>query len=388
MTDASNKDVTIMTEEQLTSFKKIMSDVMSDLMLTFPELEQDLDKDLYILWKQSDDSAIVDKSAENLFKYCLEVFPPCFLDILYQNNELFTNPDNNLNFLPGINYRTLMRENISDTTRNTIWKYLQLILFSTVSNTSAASDAFGNTSEMFNSINKDEFKKKLDETLNDMKNLFSKVDGDESTGSANMNPDNIPSAEKIREGMASLMEGKLGSLAKEIADETAADFSGNLGDASTISDVFSNLMKDPNKLMGMVKTVGTKLDNKIKSGEIKESELLEEASEMMKKMKEMPGMDNMQEMFNKMGLGGKGKINQGAMQAMIDRNIKMARQKERMQTRIGKHKPPTKYSSSSEESAEKARTSLLTEIENEKVFRRGPTAERSLASDKKKKKKK
>ena len=31
--------------------------------------------------------------------------------------------------------------------------------------------------------------------------------------------------------------------------------------------------------MGLVKNVGTKLDNKIKSGEIKESELIEEAQD-------------------------------------------------------------------------------------------------------------
>ena len=386
MADTTNTDASTMAHEHLTSFKKIMIDMMNDLMLTFPELEKDLDKDLYILWKQDTETAIIDKSAERLFKYCLNVFPPCFLDILYENNELFTNTENNLNFLPGINYRTLMRENISDTTRTTIWKYLQLVLFSTVSNTSVA-DSFGDTAEMFKAINKDEFKKKLDETLNDMKNLFSKVDGD-GVGPSHMNPDNIPSAEKIQEGISALMEGKLGSLAKEIADETAADFSANLGDASNISDVFANLMKDPAKLMGMVKTVGTKLDNKIKSGAIKESELLEEASELMKKMKEMPGMDNMQELFNKMGLGGKGKINQGAMQSMMDRNLKMARQKERMLSRIGKHTLPTKCTTSSEEKAEKARISLLSEIENEKVFRRGPAATRSLVSDKKKKKKK
>ena len=44
---------------------------------------------------------------------------------------------------------------------------------------------------------------------------------------------------------------------------------------------------------------GGKLDDKIKSGEIKESELLEEASDMIKKMKSMPGMGNMQELFKK-----------------------------------------------------------------------------------------
>ena len=44
--------------------------------------------------------------------------------------------------------------------------------------------------------------------------------------------------------------------------------------------------------MDLVKNVGGKLDEKIKSGEINESELLEEA-EIVQKMKDIPGMGDM-----------------------------------------------------------------------------------------------
>lgn len=374
------------SNEQLTSFKKILLDMMNDLLRTFPELETNLDKDLLILWKQDAEEDIINKSAESVFKYCLGVFPARFLDILYQSKDMFTNAENNLQFLPGIDYRILMTENISENTRNTIWKYLQLILFSTVSNTSSQ-ESFGDTADLFKAINNDEFKKKLEDTMDEMKSIFSNVDASNSY----INQDDIPSAENIHKSMSGLMEGKLGSLAKEIADETVADLNIDLGDASNMSDVFSKLMKDPAKLMGMVKNVGAKLDDKIKSGGIKESELLSEASELMKKMKDMPGMENIQEMFSKMGLGGKGKINHGAMQTSIDRNLKMARQKERMQSRVGKNKPlaiTNDCSAIDEEAAEKAKMMLLNEIENEKVFRVGPKAQRSSALDKKKGKKK
>ena len=383
MEDTNTCEPIAKQNEQLTTFKKILNDMMNDLMRTFPELETNLDKDLYILWKQDGD---IDNSAANVFKYCSEVLPIRFLDILYQNNDMFTNADNNLKFLPGIDYRILMAENISESTRTTIWKYLQLILFSTVSN-SSSQESFGDTAELFKAINNDEFKKKLEDTMDEMKKIFSNVDASNSC----INPDDIPSAEKIHKNMEGLMEGKLGSLAKEIADETAADLNINLGDATNIGDVFSKLMKDPTKLMGMVKNVGTKLDNKIKSGDIKESELLEEASNLMRKMKDMPGMDNIQDLFSKMGLGSKGKINHGAMQSAIERNLKMAKQKERMQTRVGKIKPQTiTYESlvDAEENAEKAKMALLKEIEGERVFRVGPKAQRSSLTDKKKGKKK
>ena len=49
------------------------------------------------------------------------------------------------------------------------------------------------------------------------------------------------------------------------------------------------------------KKVGSKLDAKLKSGEIK-SEVMEEASEIMKKMKSMPGMKNMEQMFKNFGM--------------------------------------------------------------------------------------
>ena len=52
----------------------------------------------------------------------------------------------------------------------------------------------------------------------------------------------------------------------------------------------------------MVKKVGSKLDSKLKSGEIKESELMQEASDLMEKMKNMPGMKNMDKILSQMGL--------------------------------------------------------------------------------------
>ena len=84
--------------------------------------------------------------------------------------------------------------------------------------------------------------------------------------------------------------------------------------------------------MDLVTKVGGKLDDKIKSGDIKESELLSEAAEMMQNMKNMPGMENIQNMFKQGGMGGMGsdKMNLNAMQSQLQRNIKLAKQKERM----------------------------------------------------------
>ena len=81
--------------------------------------------------------------------------------------------------------------------------------------------------------------------------------------------------------------------------------------------------------MGLVKNVGDKLDTRIKSGELKESELILEATEIMNKMKNMSGMGDIQELLAKMGMGGE-KLNTGAMEAQLDRKLKAAKTKERI----------------------------------------------------------
>ena len=103
-----------------------------------------------------------------------------------------------------------------------------------------------------------------------------------------------------------MLDGKIGQLAREIAEETAANLNMDFDNATNMKDVFSKLIKNPTKLMELVKTVGDKLDYKLKSGELKESEMIQEATEIMNKMKNMPGMGNIQSMLSKMGMGGLG----------------------------------------------------------------------------------
>jgi hypothetical protein len=129
------------------------------------------------------------------------------------------------------------------------------------------------------------------------------------------------------------MNGKLGQLAKEIAEETAADLNMDMEGATNVQDVFQKLFKNPGKLMGLVKNVGSKLESRMKSGDIKESELISEASEIINRMKNMPGMGNIQEMLSKMGLSGLakgGKLDLNAMEAKLNQTMKTAQMKERI----------------------------------------------------------
>jgi len=374
-------------EQDTQSVKKIVSDLVNDLLTTFPELLNGLDVRLKSVLENSPD---INESLVSLIEYFNKVFPERFFDILYENEDMFTIPENNLEFLPGIDYRVLWRENITDSTKNTLWKYLQLILFSTVSRTSSG-ESFGETAKLFETINDNEFRSKLEETMAGVQEMFSnpskKTDANTTEGETDapdINP--LPNPEEFHKHVSEMMNGKLGSLAKEIAEETAKEWSVNMEDATSVGDVFNNMMKNPTKLMDMVKGVGQKLDEKIKSGDIQESELLSEATDLMKKMQETPGMENLQQMLGKMGLGGKGgKINENAMRAHMERQMKMAQQKEKLRARASEKKDKTEQVIMSPDElarrtaqADKAMSELLMLGDGQNmVFRSGEKAERS-----------
>ena len=109
-----------------------------------------------------------------------------------------------------------------------------------------------------------------------------------------------------------------------------------------MSDVFNKMFKNPGKLMGMVKNIGDKIDKKLKSGEIDEKELMQEASELMTKMKSMPGMKNMDmnKMFSQLGMPGmtgmpkNAKFNMGAFQNKIN----SMNRRERMRNKLDKRR--------------------------------------------------
>ena len=363
---------------------------------------------------------ITDDSVKKLYTYCKEVYPARFFDILYKNNEIFISKTDasdeslkmDVKFLPNIDFvKVWNTPDISDNTRNTLWKYLQLILFSIITNISDR-DSFGETAKLFEAINEDELKTKLEETFKNMQDMFMGDMGDAgksgenekftpenmgidmkdfekfaehfknltnengdidmssfpgfdfknaegSAGGADANGANgdnrkkpeMPNPETIHEHISKLLNGKIGSLAKEIAEETAGDLDLgiDLDDPEKINmgNVFQKLFKNPGKLMNMVKNVGKKLDDKFKNGDIKESEIMQEASDLLSNMKNMPGMGNLTSMLNQLGmsglgglgglagLGGKGgKVNMGALQNHFQQNMKQAKMRERMLNKL------------------------------------------------------
>lgn len=329
-------------------FSKVIVDFVNDIRNTFPEVEKLIEK----WWKPVEFFNYIDNEEERqiainkskevsimfLFKFCQKKYPAHFFEILYQNAEIFKEEsETDTEFLPHIHFKNLWNFDITDKTRETIWKYLQLILFSVVSSINNK-EAFGDSAKLFEAINEDEFKSKLEETLSQMQDLFDISNNDLPDGTQpSFNMENMPNPDQIHEHISGMLGGKLGQLAKEIAEETATNLNLDMDNVGDMKDVFNKLIKNPTKLMSLVKNVSDKLDSRIKSGEIKESELMSEASDILNKMKNMPGMGNIQQMLGKMGMAGLGekgaKLNMGAMEAQLNRNIKAAQTKERIRAK-------------------------------------------------------
>ena len=350
-----------MAERDLNEFAKIIKDLLNDLVTSFPELATQFNDDLKNIHKDSDETSeeIIKKSVNSLYEYCKTVYPERFFDILYQNNEIFTDASINTHFLPNIDFADIWKDDVSVSSKAILWKYMQLILFSIVTNVKSG-DSFGNTAKLFEAIGETEFKEKLEDTIKQMQNAFTNLNQDGSSNnnsfSKNTNADtsginfnNLPKPDEIHEHLNSIMNGKLGNLAKEIAEDTAKSFNLDGGDMNSVSDVFQSLFRDPTKLMSIVKNVGSKLDEKMKSGDIKESELLAEATEMMSKMKNMPGMGNIGDLLSKMGLPNMngGKMNNNAFESMMNMNMKRAKTKERMRSKLAARSDAQNSSTSS-----------------------------------------
>lgn len=318
-------------------FLKIMTDLYADIMTTFPEYKdvlEDTYKDL-----QSGDKDL--ESIKSLHVYCKTKYPERFFDLLYQNEEMFGNSEIDTFFLPGIDFKDIWNDDITDNTKTIIWKYLQLVCFSVV-NSEKSDEMFGDTAKLFEAIDENELKKKLTETMGQMAGVF---EGNDISGTESP-PEDIPDPEDLHKHISGLLDGKLGRLATEITEETMKDFQ-DISGVSSMNDIFQVLFKNPGKLMNMVKNIGGNLDAKIKSGEIKESELIQEAEELMKKMENMPGMKNMKNMMSQMGLPtGGGKMDVGAMKGQMKRNISKAKIKERLRKKLEQNNTKIKTSSS------------------------------------------
>ena len=319
-------------------FIKAMNDISSDILGTFPEYQSVIDG-----WN----TLSPDKSRDQLLHdHCAQIFPERIFDIFYKNEKIFeVDNEANTEFLPGIDFKYIWNADISDTTKEVLWKYLKIILLITLGNVNNLSD-FGANGDMFGAMPSDELKRKLEEMFSHFTSWMKKAsdknsdtDNDGESGSDDEDSENaetspsFPNVEELHEKMSELMDGKIGKLAMELAKETASDMGLDENDTDTMENVFSKMFNDSKNLEKLFENIKNKIKSKIESGELKESELMEEGMNLMGKVKNMGGMFEGMNIpgMNIPGMGGgkKAKVDTASM----DRKLKLVKMRERMKER-------------------------------------------------------
>jgi hypothetical protein len=242
--------------------------------------------------------------------------------ILSKNEELFLNVDENVlntEFLPRIVFSHIWEGDISEITKTTIWKYLTL-LFVTISKQQGVCKEEIDLDEILSGI--------MDETGPETQISEETSQSQEHQPQPQQEQQHqIPGIGELPEQFQNMMGGSLGKLAMELAQETSMEGIENKGTL----DLFSMMGK-----------IGSKIENKLKSGELSESSLLEES---MGLINSMGGTNNIQSMMNMFkGGANKGGFDFSALQKMTEQQSQpqLEQQKEnRLNSRNGKNSQKT-----------------------------------------------
>jgi hypothetical protein len=345
------------------NFNSIIADFTRDLSAVFPEYSHQ--------WQNL--------NMETVYPYCLAIYPERFFDILYSNADIFAKDSKiNVTFLPNVDFRVLYNcEGVSENTRTSIWKYLQLILF-TLLGSVKDSKGFGKSANIFEAMDEDELQSKMAETLagisdffkqsseeeevpdlmdaskfaetfgktmDEMNDAFNKSDGAEGSEGSGFK---MPNPEELHEHMKGLLEGKLGKLAKEFTEEFTNDIQDIFTEKDTENmksskDILMQIIKNPQKMVLIFKKLAGKLQDKMKNGDISQEELMQEMTGIMEKMKGMGGgngdlaelMKSMKDLpFMKMlekTMGGK--VDMNALNRMTTQTATKDRMKKKLEQR-------------------------------------------------------
>lgn len=323
----------------LAKFNQTVTEFVGELRNTFPELQDTIDERYGELSSSSTDT----------LEWFKEQVQPHHVALMTKDAKVFR--ENEAVFLlPDINFSQLWKCKLTKANKTAIWKYLHVLMLlvshMVMSATSLAAVAAGAASKRANAVtgapgealpglpeaDMQEAFAQWGKMLNDrdlteeemakmrthaesmmrlMESLGADDDGedeDEETGAEGEGEKTGPSAfaEKLKGDpfLKTLENSKIAQFAKELSSELSMDDLGMGPDAKleSFQDVMGVLGKNPNGLMGLVQSVGNKIQNKMQTGDIKQTDLVAEAHTLMQSMQGSPAF---KEMFQKMGKMGK-----------------------------------------------------------------------------------
>lgn len=243
-------------------FNSQLKKFVNDISTTFPEYNDVLNN--YYSDLLNNDICNEDKYVKRFMRKTKDIKT----QISKKDSSIF---EEDIFILKNVNFRELWnKEDLSKTNRDSIWDYIQMLFVigqTIISDTSKINDLMAQFKSMKDGEIEDSPSNIEDEAMLDMlKNL---------SDSSNVGNNNID--ENL------LQDGMIGKLAEELSSEINMDLNIDENNTNSVNDVFSNLMNgdNPMKFMNLIQTVGSKIQNKVSSGELNQEKLLEEAQSMM-----------------------------------------------------------------------------------------------------------
>lgn len=359
--DTTNATDTTDATALLAKFNTTVLEFTQELQHTFPELHDTIEEQYTTL--QPDDDRVL--------KWFQEHARPFHSELMQKKNQLFRDHDA-VFLLPDINLSQLWKCKLTKANKRAIWKYLHVLMLlvshidmqraatlaatsacATASTTPGAEQDEPNTAFSPDQLNAtfEQWAKMLHQNhlspedtaemrthAESMMQLMTSLstpdevtgteeDDDESDGSdgsdggedtdggttrKNKSRKSADFAKSLKDDpfLQKLSNSKIAQFAQELSSELDMSDLGLSPDAKVDSfqDVFGMLGKNPNGLMGLVQSVGNKIQNKMQSGDIKQSDLVSEAHNLMQSMQ---GSKAFKDMFQAMGKGAMGNGRKG-----------------------------------------------------------------------------
>tara|TARA_B100000768_G_C11228387_1_gene353920 strand:+ start:405 stop:1256 length:852 start_codon:yes stop_codon:yes gene_type:complete len=237
-------------------FNFYLNSFLNELIVIFPENKSCFEKNY---------QEIIDNKEsvnETYIKDYMDKISEYHSDIAKKNDKLFKS-DKEIYLLKDIDFRDLWSKDLSDTTRENLWKYLQT-LYVLGKKIVTSDDEVSNMLDELNSENIPE--PEFDEMKQMMENM-SKI------------TQNVKKDENIND---LFNNGIISDIAKELTNEI--DISKmDVGEPKNMNEAFNNIMggSGGNNFFDLINKVGQKIQNKVEKGEINQGDLINEAQKMM-----------------------------------------------------------------------------------------------------------
>lgn len=207
-------------------FPSLIIDFTQALSVTFPEYSS--------LWSKYHKETTELEWLE-LYQYCLDIYPELFFQILYQNDDFFEVANADKTFLlPNVNFSRLYNmEGVTDNTKQSIWKYLQLVLFAVIGSVKESVN-FGESASMFEGMDEKELHGKLADAMKDIGSFFSNME-ENAKKASDETEENMENMEKeINESFTEFAE----TFAKEMGSGDGEEMQNNMN--KMFDKMFSN----------------------------------------------------------------------------------------------------------------------------------------------------